>query len=88
MDEQSAPDAVPAEPIVARYRALSRYLAEAIASLAEDEAGWGFGVDELRVERQYRWLDEVRELQRERTALEDLLIARARQSLPYPTLKD
>jgi hypothetical protein len=45
-------------------------------------------VDELRVEGQYRWLAEVREMQRERTALEDLIIARARQALPYPAVRD
>lgn len=74
--------------IVGRYRELAGYLAEVVAALAEDGRGWGFGVDELRVEGQYRWLDEVREMQRERTALEDLIIARARQALPYPALKD
>ena len=84
MDEQaeSRPDATGA--IVSRYRALSSYLAEVVVSLGDDERGWGFGVDELRVEGQYRWLAEVREMQRERTALEDLIIARARQALPYP----
>ena len=88
MDEQRDPEAIPVEPILARYRALSRYLAEAVCSLAEDQAGWGFGVDELRVNVQYRWLAEVREMQRERDALEDLLIAHARRALPYPVVRD
>jgi hypothetical protein len=87
MDEQADPQ-LDVAAIAARYRALSSYLAEAITALAEDARGWGFGVDELRLDRQYRWLAEVREMQRERTALEDLLIAHARQALPYPALKD
>lgn len=88
MDEPSDNDAIPVEPILARYRALSRYLAEAVCSLAEDQAGWGFGVDELRANAQYRWLAELREMQRERDALEDLLIAHARRALPYLVIRD
>ena len=72
--------------IVRRYRALAAYLAEAIGSLAESERDWGFGVDRLDPEAQYRWLEEVREMQRERTALEDLLIAGARAKLPYRSI--
>lgn len=85
------PDA-PAESVAdslhARYRDLAAYLAGVIASLAEDARGWGFGVDHLQTEAQYRWLEEVRELQRERTALEDLIVARARAALPYRALPD
>lgn len=69
--------------LVRRYRALAAYLAGAIGSLAESERDWGFGVDRLDPEAQYRWLEEVREMQRERTALEDLIIAGARAGLPY-----
>ena len=71
---------------VRRYRALAAYLAEAIGSLSESERDWGFGVDRLNPEAQYRWLEEVREMQRERTALEDLIIAGARSGLPYRSL--
>lgn len=77
-----------ADPLLARYRDLAAYLAGAIASLAEDGVGWGFGVDQLRPEAQYRWLEELREMQRERTALEDLIVARARAALPYRALPD
>ncbi|HEY8601280.1 MAG TPA: hypothetical protein VIL85_22810 [Thermomicrobiales bacterium] len=69
--------------IIGRYRALAGYLAGAIGSLVESERDWGFGVERLDPEAQYRWLEEVREMQRERTALEDLLIAAARAGLPY-----
>ena len=69
-----------------RYRALASYLAEAIGSLSEAERDWGFGVDRLDPEAQYRWLEEVREMQRERTALEDLIVAGARARLPYRSL--
>ncbi len=72
--------------IVRRYRALAAYLAEAIGSLSESGRDWGFGVDRLNPEAQYRWLEEVREMQRERTALEDLIIAGARSGLPYRSL--
>jgi predicted DNA-binding protein len=71
---------------VRRYRALAAYLAEAIGSLIESEHDWGFGVDQLNPEAQYRWLEEIRELQRERTALEDLIIAGARAQLPYRSI--
>lgn len=71
---------------VRRYRALTAYLVEAIGSLAEAERDWGFGVDRLDPEAQYRWLEEVREMQRERTALEDLIVAGARSRLPYRSL--
>lgn len=69
--------------VVRRYRGLAAYLAEAVSSLAESERDWGFGVDRLDPEAQYRWLEEVREMQRERTALEDLIVANARAGLPY-----
>lgn len=69
--------------LVRRYRALAAYLAEAIGSLVESERDWGFGVEQLNLEAQYRWLEEIREMQRERTALEDLLVAGARARLPY-----
>jgi hypothetical protein len=72
--------------IVRRYRALAAYLAEAIGSLAESERDWGFGVERLDPEAQYRWLEEVREMQRERTALEDLIVAGAWARLPYRAL--
>lgn len=72
--------------VVRRYRALSSYLGEGIPALVESERDWGVGVDRLDPEAQYRWLEEVREMQRERMALEDLIIASARAALPYRSL--
>jgi hypothetical protein len=77
------------DALVRRYRGLAAYLAEGIGSLVDPDGTWGFGVtDGLNPEGQYRWLEEVREMQRERTALEDLIIARARAALPYRALPD
>jgi hypothetical protein len=72
--------------VARRYRALSSYIGEVIPSLVEAERDWGFGVDRLDPEAQYRWLEEVREMQRERTALDDVIIASARAPLPYRSI--
>ncbi len=69
--------------ILARYRQLAEYPTHLFGSLYDPGGSTGMGIlEELTVSQQQRWIAEVRELQRERTALEDLIVALARQRIP------
>ncbi len=82
-DDEPLATAEQHQRILARYRQLTEYLSQVFASLYDPAGSTGMGIlDELTVTQQQRWIAEVRELQRERTALEDLIVALARQRIP------
>ncbi len=82
-DDESLVTAEQHQRLLARYRQLAEYLTLVFASLYDPGGSTGMGIlDELTVAQQQRWIAEVRELQRERTALEDLIVALARQRIP------
>ncbi len=67
-----------------RYRQVADFLANTIESLYNPDPAAGPSLlEEAIPERQRRWIAEIRELQRERTAIEDLLVALARQRTSY-----